>query len=178
MQQREIVLSAVGPDRPGLVKHISEAIHDAGCNLEDSRMAILGGDFAVLVLFSGSDDAIGKVEGRREELEKELGLQLRFKEATPRGEEQGCSVYNMEVTGVDQPGIVHNATSILADLGVNVASLESRLVEAAFHGTPMFELRAVVQVPVEQIVDELAERLEELCDTMDLSCSFTRETDQ
>ncbi len=45
-----LVLTAVGPDRPGLVSEISSLVLAAGANLEDSRMAILGGEFALLVL--------------------------------------------------------------------------------------------------------------------------------
>ncbi|MBM3890900.1 MAG: glycine cleavage system protein R, partial [Verrucomicrobia bacterium] len=41
-----LVVSAVGQDRPGIVDRISEFILDHDCNIEDSRMAILGGEFA------------------------------------------------------------------------------------------------------------------------------------
>ena len=45
-----VVLTAVGPDRPGLVNALASLIRDAGANIEDSRMAILGGEFAVILL--------------------------------------------------------------------------------------------------------------------------------
>ena len=44
------VLTAVGPDKPGLVDAISTFILDHQCNMEDSRMGVLGGEFAMLIL--------------------------------------------------------------------------------------------------------------------------------
>jgi glycine cleavage system transcriptional repressor len=46
-------LSAIGRDRPGIVADLAELIYECDCNLEDSRMTILGSEFAVLLLLSG-----------------------------------------------------------------------------------------------------------------------------
>ena len=51
--RRYMVLTAVGPDRPGLVNHLSSFIREADASIEDSRMAILGGEFAMILLISG-----------------------------------------------------------------------------------------------------------------------------
>ena len=41
-----VAVTAVGADRPGIVAAVSRALYDVGGNIEDSRMAILGGHFA------------------------------------------------------------------------------------------------------------------------------------
>ena len=51
-----ILLSGVGPDKPGIARSISGAAFTAGCSIEDSRMAVLGGEFAILVLIEGTDE--------------------------------------------------------------------------------------------------------------------------
>ncbi|HHH30681.1 MAG TPA: glycine cleavage system protein R, partial [Polyangiaceae bacterium] len=56
------VITAVGSDRPGLVSALSRLIHEANANLEDSRMAVLGGEFAIVVLYSGDEAAVAKVK--------------------------------------------------------------------------------------------------------------------
>jgi glycine cleavage system transcriptional repressor len=48
-------LTAVGTDRPGIVAAVSGALVDQGCNLEDSAMTILQGQFAVLLVVSAPD---------------------------------------------------------------------------------------------------------------------------
>ncbi len=68
------VVTAIGEDRPGLVAAVSRFILECGCNIEDSRMAILGGEFAMLILLSGEPAAVEKVEAGAEALSKKVGL--------------------------------------------------------------------------------------------------------
>ncbi|HDO34642.1 MAG TPA: glycine cleavage system protein R, partial [Chromatiales bacterium] len=55
-----LVVSALGQDRPGIVNELSLAILNCGCNIEDSRMTVLGGEFAVILLVSGNWSTIAK----------------------------------------------------------------------------------------------------------------------
>jgi glycine cleavage system transcriptional repressor len=142
-----LVLTAVGPDRPGLVSEISSLVLSAGANLEDSRMAILGGEFALLMLVSGAASAVTQLERSAEELGSRLGLRVLTKHTTPQPAARDFLPHQIRVTGVDRPGIVQRVAAVLAGRGVNVASLESRLEYAPESGTPMFILEAALQIP-------------------------------
>lgn len=168
-----LVLTAFGPDRPGLVSEISAAIHGAGANLEDSRMAILGGEFALLVLVSGPEAAAVAVENALAPLGERLGLRLMSKR-TGRGQQRDFLPYRISVSGFDRPGIVSRVTEILARRGVNVASLESHLAYAPLSGTPMFVLEAELQVPSEVALTELRRELSAQCDEENLDLSLER----
>jgi glycine cleavage system transcriptional repressor len=154
-----LVLTAVGPDRPGLVSEISSMVLSAGANLEDSRMAILGGEFALLVLVSGDQQATREVEARADALGSHLGLRLLTKATTSRQVARDFLPFRIRVTGVDRPGIVQRVTGVLAGRGVNVASLESRLEFAAESGTPMFVLEAELQIPSALALEDLRREL-------------------
>jgi glycine cleavage system transcriptional repressor len=166
-----LVLTAVGPDRPGLVSEIASAVHAAGANLEDSRMAILGGEFALLMLVSGSEEAAAAVERSTTALGDKLGLRVLSKR-TGRGAQRHYLPYRISVTGFDRPGIVLRVSEILARRGVNVASLESRLSYAPLSGTPMFVLEAELQVPSEVALAELRRELATQCDEENLDLSL------
>lgn len=168
-----LVLTAVGPDRPGLVSEISAAIHVAGANLEDSRMAILGGEFALLLLLSGSEAAAAGVEKAAASLGERLGLRVVSKR-TARGVPKDFLPYRISVSGFDRPGIVSRVSEILARRGVNVASLESHLAYAPLSGTPMFVLEAELQVPSEVALGELRRELSAQCDEENLDLSLER----
>ncbi len=159
-----LVLTAVGPDRPGLVNEISSLVLAAGANLEDSRMAILGGEFALLMLVSGEDRAMREVEARSKELGSRLGLQLISKETSSQQAPRDFLPYQIRVTGVDRPGIVQRVAAVLAGRGVNVASLESRLAFAPESGTPMFILEAALQIPSALALADLRRELGAACD--------------
>ena len=167
-QKAYLVLTAVGPDRPGLVNEISQWIHDAGANLEDSRMAILGGEFALLLLVSGPEPALSKVEQTGPALGEELGLKLMLKRTLPKAAPRDFLPYRLRVSGVDRPGIVHGVAGVLARRGINVASLDSRVSYAPLSGTPMFLLEAELQIPSEVALSELRRELGSICDEENL----------
>jgi glycine cleavage system transcriptional repressor len=166
-----LVLTAVGPDRPGLVSEIAAAIHAAGANLEDSRMAILGGEFALLLLLSGTEVGASAVERATGPLGDKLGLRL-ISKRTGRGQRKAFMPYRITVSGFDRPGIVLLVSDILARRGVNVASLESRLVYVPESGTALFVLEAELQVPSEVVLSELRRELSAQCDEENLDLSF------
>jgi glycine cleavage system transcriptional repressor len=170
-----LVLTALGPDRPGLVSEIAAAIHGAGANLEDSRMAILGGEFALLLLLSGTDAAATAVERAAGPLGEKLGLRL-ISKRTGRGQKKSFLPYRLTVSGFDRPGIVLLVSDILARRGVNVASLESRLAYIPESGTPLFVLEAEVQVPSEVALSELRRELSAQCDEENLDLAFETAT--
>jgi glycine cleavage system transcriptional repressor len=165
---RHMVLTAVGPDRTGLVKQVSSIIHKAGANLEDSRMAVLAGEFALIVLFSGTDEALERITQDSALLEQELGFNLSFRPTRPRGEPARGRRYLLDVTGPDQPGIVHRVSELLAERQINVCSLESRLRHAAFSGTPLFQLTAEIELPTPENVSELRGKVEAACEALHL----------
>jgi glycine cleavage system transcriptional repressor len=171
-EQGYLVLSAVGPDRPGLVNEISALIREAPANLEDSRMAILGGEFAVILLISGAYGALQRIENGRAALEQKTGLTVTLKQTARPEQRRHFLPYRIRVTGVDRPGIVHGISQVLAGRGVNVASLESRLAFAPLSGTPMFVLEAELQVPSEMALSQLRRDLASACDEDNLDFTF------
>ncbi|MBW2524266.1 MAG: ACT domain-containing protein [Deltaproteobacteria bacterium] len=173
MSKRYLVLTAVGPDRAGLVKDVSQVVFDAGCNLEDSRMAVLAGEFAIILLLSGDTPAVAKIdEAGRARLEGELGLGVSIKPTEARSVRSEQLVRRLEVHGADRAGIVHQVTDALAKREINVASLESRLTHAPFSGMPMFRLVAELEIPNAETLSAVATELEELCEELDLTCAI------
>ena len=81
------ILSAVGRDRPGIVADLSQLVFDCEANLEDSRMTILGNEFASILLCSGTEPDLEQrlAEGaRRLEWQNRLTVFLRPLEGEPR----------------------------------------------------------------------------------------------
>ena len=173
MPSQSAVLSAIGPDRPGLVDQIAAVIHDAGGNIADSRMAILGGEFALILLFSGTPAAVAKVRKSLGPAAKRLKLTWTLSPTRAEARARPFLPYRMRVTGLDHPGIVHRVTSALAKLGVNVASLDTDLTPAPVSGAPLFVLTADLQVPVDLASAELRKALDLVCEVETLD--FTLE---
>ena len=142
-----LVLSAIGNDRPGIVSELSGAISHVGGNIADSRMSVLGGEFALMLLVEGSETVIGQIEQQLETLQRDLGLKIISKRTGSAGGVQGSAAYHVEVVAMDHPGIVSNIAGFLSDRGINIQELDTRSYSAAHTGTPMFALSMTGQHP-------------------------------
>ena len=166
---QELVVTAVGPDRPGIASEFSGHVHACGANLADSRMVNLRGHFAVLALVEGSADVLEALRKRLDEAAPRLGLTIEFSSATkapyslkaPRRE--GVP-FRLKTYSMDQPGIVHKITSFLHEQEINVEELETRLESAPFMGTPVFTLSVFGTSIRTSSVKTLRRSLEELGD--------------
>jgi glycine cleavage system transcriptional repressor len=161
-----LVLSALGPDRPGLVAEVTEYLTERGVNVEDSRMAVLGGEFGVLVLVSGPPGPIAAVEADQGALAAGTGLSVVLRRTKSPEEHRRAAVIPCLVTAeaIDQEGIVRSVARALHRVGVNIVSLETTAYEAPVTGSPLFRLEARLDVPqatgvarVRRAMDEVAE---------------------
>src|SRR5262245_51095545 len=166
-ERRLKALTAIGPDRPGLVKAISGAVHRAGANIEDSRMSILGTEFALVMLYSGTASEVEAAEQACEALGRELNLKFLFQD-TRRANAGGFVVFRLRVSGLDHVGIVESVTGVLETRGVNVASLSTHIAHLPLTGTPMFVLDAELQIPAKVSLAELRRELNDVCERENL----------
>ena len=172
-----LIISAIGRDRPGIVDSLSGAIFEKGCNLEDSRMAILGGEFALVVLVSGAPEGLAEVRRAAGAIASALDLTVQFKDTRigPAGPDRVERIpYKLTAVSLDHPGIVHRIAHLLASHDVNVASLETRLTHAPVSGTPIFALELEAQVPASLPLEQLREALGRLSEeeNIDIDLNF------
>ena len=155
--RRWFALTATGHDRPGIVADLAELVFECDCNLEDSRMTILGAEFAVLLLCSGMGDEVEhrlSMACKRLEWEKRLTVFVREVAGEPapgKGQPLACTV-----TGVDRAGIVARVARTLAEQAVNITDLRSELRPEPNTGTPLYAMELQLRVPPE--ADEAAVR--------------------
>lgn len=161
----ELVVTAVGPDRPGIASDFTGHVHAAGANLADSRMVNLRGHFALLALVEGDSASLEALKGRLRAAASSLGLTFEFS-AAPRADARKGVPFRLKTYSMDQPGIVHKITTFLREQHINVEELETRLESAPFMGTPVFTMELVMLVPATTNVKALRHSLEELGDTL------------
>lgn len=162
---QELVITAVGPDRPGIASDFSGHVHAAGANLADSRMVNLRGQFALLALVEGNANVLTTLRKRLEDAAPKMKLTISFGEAKKAERLEGVP-FRLKTYSMDQPGIVHKITSYLHEQGINVEELETHLESAPFMGTPVFNLEILMLVPKTLSVKTLRRSLEELGDQL------------
>lgn len=128
-------VTAVGADRPGIVAAVTGAFAEHGCNLEDSSMTILRGQFAMMLVVDAPPGVgAGDLEGALAGPAIALGLVVAVRPTTepaagPVPPEVGS--WTVSVHGADHPGIVHGVAALLAEQSVNIVDLSTRVVGGA-----------------------------------------------
>jgi glycine cleavage system regulatory protein len=153
-----LILTVVGPDRPGLVRALAGAVAARGGSWLESRMARLAGQFAGIVLV----DAPGALAEDLHALESE-GLRITVQSAISGVPVPPASPrLALEVVGNDRPGIVHEISHVLAASLVNIEELATHVVSGSFSGETLFRVTAFLRAPDARAVDVVRAGLEEL----------------
>ena len=163
-----LVISALGEDRPGLVSELSQVILASGCNIEDSRMSILGGEFALIMMVSGAWNNIAKLEDQLTAAQEKLGLIMTFRRTQTRNLTQDEIPYNIEVISLDHPGIVQKITGFFSERHINIHDMYTTSHRAAHTGSPMFALSMTVELPAATHISTLRDQFMEFCDELNL----------
>ena len=157
-----LILTAVGPDQVGLVEKISQFIVQHGCNIEDSKMAVFCGEFAVIILITGASGHLVRIANAYHELEAQTGLIISIKTPSSRKPSESLLPYNLTASCMDHPGIVHKLSQVLSAMGVNIESMETKTYAAPVSGTPIFSLEAAISVPAKTNLNVLRERFAQI----------------
>jgi len=146
--RKNIVFSLTGADRTGIVEDITKLLLDLDGNVETSRMARLGGEFAVLMLVSIPEENLGKLDRNVKSLIQQ-GFKVTISPTllTHAEAHPGWRPFKIEVFGADHEGIIHEIAHTLSKKGINIESMDTVTTPAPNSGAPLFSLTALVEVP-------------------------------
>jgi methionyl-tRNA formyltransferase len=160
-----LVVTVIGPDRPGLVSLLSDRGKAHGASWAESRMASLAGQFAGMVRFEVDAAHAEALAAALAELESTgLRVVVAKGEATPHRTDS--RTLKLELVGNDRPGIVRDISRVLADSGVSIGELHTEIVSGAMSGGNLFQVKAQLEVPATLATGELRRMLEALADEL------------
>lgn len=163
--QTQIVLTLIGPDRPGLVEALSDEVARVGGNWEQSRMARLADQFAGILRVSLPSARVADLTNALRTLERH-GLRIVVESSQAPSAPRETTAMRLEVVGNDRAGIVRDISRALAQRSVNVDELETTCEEAPMGGGQLFRARALLHVPRALTVAQLRGALEEIADDL------------
>lgn len=174
------LVMAEGPDGPGIVATVSGVLASEGCNLEDTTMTRLGGRFVMLLMVNTSDGSADSIESARERLLSALNEQTREMSLrvavhsialAPGGDRMTSTQgepWTVSVYGADHPGIVAAVSRLLANAGVNINDLSTRVV--GDDDSPAYTMLMDVTIPEGVDSSTLTTDLERLGQQLAVSC--------
>jgi len=169
---KSLVISALGNDKPGIVNELSKTILAQDGNIAESRMTVLGGEFAMMLLVTGTQESIDNILSKLEETGEKLKLTLIAKDTQTQEHDQKRLPYQVKVVSMDHPGIVHNISDFLSSHDLNIEEVETKTYPAAHTGTPMFSLDMTISIPADSSVRDLRDEFISFCDDLNLDASL------
>lgn len=162
-----LIVSVVGPDRPGLVQELSSVVTAAGGNWEGSRLTQLAGQFAGMVHVVLPKSQLPELEDQLSALqEKGLNVSVIHAGDEEAAMEESGKTIQLEVVGQDRSGIVAAISESLAELGVNVVELATDCKQAAWSGETHFFTEATVSLPPSLDEEDLRRQIESIADDL------------
>jgi glycine cleavage system transcriptional repressor len=171
---RHFALSAVGRDQPGIVAAVSEVLLTHGINIEDSQMTILRGHFTMVLVLAAADDVdAAALDAGLAEARRQLGLEaLSLSELEETGiPAEAAPSHIVTVYGADHPGIVHAVAAALAERGVNITDLYTRLAGEGEDEMPLYALMMEIELPADLVIEEVERTLRDVADEQRLELS-------
>lgn len=144
------MLSLVGRDRPSIVAELSAGLCKSGCNLGDSSMARLGGNFTIMLMVqhAGSLEA---VEAIVQPIAKALGLNHHLVAIEGGVHHDIEPDVRISLYTQDRMGVVEDVTGPLAGAGLNILHLDSNVSDDEDSPTYYIHIEGTVAKGIEPI---------------------------
>jgi glycine cleavage system transcriptional repressor len=166
--QSRVIISAYGPDRPGIMSELAKIILESAGNVENSRATRLGDDsnIMMLVCFGESTDEQRRAFERRVHEIPGLTVTLRATTAKRHTDETldaGAGRWRRIVLhGTDYPGLLHEMAGSLAQEGINIEAINTDTQKAPFGDDDLFTVDAVVEIPADADIARFKKSLDRL----------------
>jgi glycine cleavage system transcriptional repressor len=159
-----VALSAIGEDHPGIVASLTKVFYEAGCNLENSSMTQLRGDFAVLLLVSIPETVtLQTLNGLLQPIIQKWSLAVTLRELKPEEVSPAVSPvlpYTLMVYGLDHPGIVYKVAQSATEQKINIIDLRTHVTEN--NGKTLYSLILEIEIPDKATLQNFQKNLETL----------------
>lgn len=155
-----LIITFIARDRPGVVEQLSDVVEASGGNWLESRMAHLAETFTGVARVSVPSDRVSKLKAALAALGED-GFQVMVHDADDGTQAPVGSVIAFQIVGPDHPGIVHELTRTIAQLGASVEEMETRLEAAPHGGGTLFYAETRVRLPDGLSDEEFRDALEQ-----------------
>lgn len=164
----DVAVTAMGPDRPGLIAVLAEVVRDQGANVEDATMTALSGHVAI-VLQVDTDDDPDDLATALDDATRDLDLAVTVRPATSDGPPPPPT-HLLSVYGTDRRGLLAGVMRVLADADASVVDLTSRLLDDEDPPTWAVSIELVASGEDAALADHLIET----CDRLDVDHQLRR----
>jgi len=169
------IITAFGQDRPGIVALMADSLYQLGCNIEDTCMTRLRGEFTMMLMVRLPEGIVAEDLGRRlmpytTPLDLAVLCRAMPDQAASRQTALEIPTFMLSVYGADHPGIVAQVARTVAQHQGNITDMNTRVVGSG--DRPIYVMVLEVQLQEAQQADQLRQALEQLKPLLGVDLTF------
>ncbi|MBN1621420.1 MAG: ACT domain-containing protein [Endomicrobiales bacterium] len=174
MKRKKVAISVLGKDRPGIVSSITRVLYETGCNIEDSSMTQLRGEFAMILLVELTSKLkpqvlFGKLKRQAGRLKLSASMRILSSGEGKREKSKG-KPYIISVFGADKPGIVYKVSSFLSKNRINITDVQTNISKSNNKSTYIMLLE--VDLPAKLSAKTIQNRLKDIANNLKVSINI------
>ncbi len=172
-----LLISFVGPDRPGMVEQLAGAISSAQGNWLESSMSSLAGHFAGIVRVSLPQSERAALDSALEALaDQQLQIQVYAADSPAGSQDAAGEPIHVSIVGIDRPGIIHEVSQAFVWAQLNIARMTTEISSAPMSGESLFHSDIALQATAELDLDELERKLDAIASTLSVEIDLSVDT--
>ena len=163
-----LVITAVGVDRPGISNKVTRLVTESSCNIVDSRIPSFGSEFTLIMLLSGTANAISRIENTLPLLGLQHDLITMMKRTSPHQDRDIFYTIDAFVESEDRPGLTERFTDFLANRDIDLKTLSAQTLKKG-ENQNTFQIQITAEIFQECHIIEIQEQFEALCASLNVS---------
>ena len=157
----ELVLTIIGRDRSGVVASLADVVRFHDGNWKRSELAEIAGTFAGVVVVEVGADRVDELLANLLIL-REQGLHVTAQQVEEPTVAPDSDEVRVRLTGDDRPGVVHEISTAISELGISISRLGTVTDLPGEGGGTRFEITARLTMPVSVDLDTVLDSIGEL----------------
>ncbi|PQV64138.1 glycine cleavage system transcriptional repressor [Abditibacterium utsteinense] len=152
-----LIITAVGPDKPGMAHAVAQILFEGGCNIEDTTMTRLSGQFSMILAVTPPQNvSLDELTARLEALRAQNGLVVDVSEVSKAEiAPQSAPRYLLTAYGPESVGLLAKLTGILTTVEVNITDVQTRVAQKGTVYVMLLELELPAALTPEKLKIEL-----------------------
>lgn len=163
-----LLISLLGPSQLMLMAELTALVTQNDCNIEDTRLSTMAGICAITMMISGNWSTISKLETAVANLAERAATSIMTKRTKPQIVDDDLLPYTVQVTTLDQPGLVYEITHFFATRSLLLEELYTHTYISNKTGTSLFTLTLDLAIPADISIAELREQFAVMCDELNI----------
>lgn len=165
-----LVITAVGSDRPGICNRLTQVVTHSGGNIVDSRIALFGKEFTLIMLVSGETNAITRIETLLPSMSAEHDLMVVMKRTAPHQPPQYTYKIECTIESEDRMGLTEAFTQFFSNHQINISELSAQTQKAVTlqqeDHVDQFHIFIAGLTELNMDTEQLQQSFERLCTTL------------